>query len=64
MDTVFLQANTPTKKVVPSTDCQSLPKEVCGPETCPIVKGERICRDQVKNVEFTHTRDERELFWS
>ncbi len=40
------------KKVVPRTECNAVPKKVCGPETCPIVKGERRCRDETRHVRF------------
>jgi len=38
------------RKLSRSTDCKSVPREVCGPEACPIVKGDRICRNEVKTV--------------
>ncbi len=34
----------------PAAECQSVPVEVCGPELCPIVKGERVCRSVVRHV--------------
>ncbi len=37
-------------KVTPITECRQEETQVCGPEVCPIVKGERICRDVVKTV--------------
>ena len=32
-------------KLSRSTECKSVPREVCGPEACPVVRGDRICRD-------------------
>ena len=37
-------------KLTPETDCRQESKEVCGPEVCPIVKGERVCANEVKTV--------------
>ncbi len=37
-------------KLTPKTECKKEVAKVCGPETCPIVKGERICKDEIKTV--------------
>ena len=37
-------------KLSRSTECKSVPREVCGPEACPVVRGDRICRNEVKTV--------------
>lgn len=42
--------NVKSTKVVPKQDCNSVPKKVCGPEVCPITKGDRKCRDEVKHL--------------
>ena len=47
---VCSKSTGPSKKVMPKTECRSLPKDVCGPETCPIVKGDRKCRNEIKHV--------------
>ncbi len=44
-----LETQTSTK-VTPKTECRKEAAEVCGPEVCPIVKGERRCRSEVKTV--------------
>ncbi len=35
---------------MPKTVCDAKPKKVCGPETCPLEKGDRKCRDEIKHV--------------
>ncbi|XP_059084787.1 uncharacterized protein LOC131881833 [Tigriopus californicus] len=37
-----------SKKLTPEMDCRQEAREVCGPEICPIVQGERICVDELK----------------
>ncbi len=32
------------------TDCKKFPRLICGPETCPLVKGERTCKNKFKTV--------------
>ena len=32
-------------KLSRSTECKSVPRRVCGPEACPVVRGDRICRN-------------------
>ena len=39
-----------TTKVVPSEECNVVPREVCGPERCPIVKSEPTCITETKFV--------------
>ncbi len=34
----------------PAMECDAVPVKICGPEKCPIVKGDRICRDVVRHV--------------
>ena len=36
--------------MTPDTSCASEPRQVCGPELCPIVRGEDVCRDEVREV--------------
>lgn len=36
--------------MTPDTGCESVPKEICGPEACPVVRGEDVCRDEVQEV--------------
>ncbi len=43
------QKNT---KLTPKTECRKEMAEVCGPEACPLVKGDRICRDEIKTVKI------------
>ena len=38
------------KKKTPKTECGVKQTEVCGPEACPIVKGEKMCRNEVRTV--------------
>ena len=48
-----LQCSIETKNQVvmtPDTSCKSEPRQVCGPEVCPIVHGEEVCRDEVQEV--------------
>eukprot|EP00095_Tigriopus_kingsejongensis_P005672 snap_masked-scaffold377_size191454-processed-gene-0.8 protein:Tk05672 transcript:snap_masked-scaffold377_size191454-processed-gene-0.8-mRNA-1 annotation:"PREDICTED: uncharacterized protein K02A2.6-like" len=35
-------------KLIPETDCHQMNKTVCGSESCPILKGERVCIDELK----------------
>eukprot|EP00095_Tigriopus_kingsejongensis_P009793 maker-scaffold2076_size21391-snap-gene-0.6 protein:Tk09793 transcript:maker-scaffold2076_size21391-snap-gene-0.6-mRNA-1 annotation:"hypothetical protein" len=35
-------------KLIPETDCHQKNMTVCGSESCPIVKGERVCVDELK----------------
>eukprot|EP00095_Tigriopus_kingsejongensis_P011251 maker-scaffold550_size154339-snap-gene-0.20 protein:Tk11251 transcript:maker-scaffold550_size154339-snap-gene-0.20-mRNA-1 annotation:"hypothetical protein" len=35
-------------KLIPETDCHQKTMTVCGSESCPIVKGERVCIDELK----------------
>eukprot|EP00095_Tigriopus_kingsejongensis_P010407 maker-scaffold203_size261420-snap-gene-0.9 protein:Tk10407 transcript:maker-scaffold203_size261420-snap-gene-0.9-mRNA-1 annotation:"hypothetical protein" len=35
-------------KLIPETDCHQKNMTVCGSESCPIVKGERVCTDELK----------------
>ena len=39
-------------KLSKTTECKKVPREVCGPEACPIVPGPRICRDEIKTASF------------
>ena len=36
--------------VTPKTECRKVATKVCGPEVCPIVKGERVCKVKVETV--------------
>jgi hypothetical protein len=45
--TISQQTNAKLSK---STDCNSVPREVCGPEACPIVSKGKICRNEIKTV--------------
>ena len=47
---VCTQTKETNKKAIPHMACDARPKEVCGPEICPIVKGDRKCRDEVRHV--------------
>jgi hypothetical protein len=33
-----------------TTDCNSVPKKVCGYQACPIVSAGQICRNEIKTV--------------
>ena len=35
---------------MPNTTCNSVPREICGPEVCPVVEGEEVCWDEIKAV--------------
>ena len=35
-------------KTVPSTECSHLPRRVCGPALCPLVKKDPVCEDRVR----------------
>eukprot|EP00095_Tigriopus_kingsejongensis_P006400 snap_masked-scaffold1351_size46012-processed-gene-0.1 protein:Tk06400 transcript:snap_masked-scaffold1351_size46012-processed-gene-0.1-mRNA-1 annotation:"hypothetical protein" len=35
-------------KLTPETDCRQEVREVCGPETCPLVQGPRVCANEIK----------------
>ena len=37
-------------KRVPETSCSHIPRKVCGPALCPLVKKDPICEDRVKMV--------------
>ncbi len=37
-------------KLTPKTNCRKEVAEVCGPEACPIVKGDMVCKSEIKNV--------------
>ena len=32
------------------TECSKEPREVCGPESCPLVQGEQECETETKTV--------------
>jgi hypothetical protein len=36
------------KKYTQKTSCDKVVREVCGPEVCPLVKGDRMCTEEVK----------------
>ena len=42
------------KKVHPETECRKIPRQVCIPNNCEMVKGDEVCRDedkvQIQNV--------------
>ena len=35
---------------VPETECKKIQTPVCGPEACPLTKGDPICFDEIKEV--------------
>lgn len=35
---------------IPDTKCSRVNREVCGPESCPLVQGEDVCRDETAMV--------------
>jgi hypothetical protein len=37
-------------KLSKSTNCNSVPRKVCGPEACPIVNEGNSCRNEIKTV--------------
>ena len=37
-------------KVHPKTECSHKENRVCGPEECPLIRGEKKCREEVKTV--------------
>ncbi len=37
-------------KLTPKTECNKVEVQLCGPEACPIVKGERICTNEIRTV--------------
>jgi hypothetical protein len=45
--TVSQETNTKMSK---QTDCNKRPREVCGPEVCPLTRGENACNQEVKKV--------------
>jgi hypothetical protein len=45
--TVNQETNT---KMSQETDCNKRPREVCGPEVCPLTRGENDCNQEVKKV--------------
>ena len=45
------------EKVVPKTECRSLPKEICGPKNCPIIKGDRRCWNKTRHVSEKEKRN-------
>ena len=32
------------------TECKKEPREVCGPESCPLVQGDKVCNTETKTV--------------
>ncbi len=42
-------------KLSKTTECKSVPRKVCGPEACPIVKRDPICRNEIKTVRLEST---------
>ena len=38
------------------TECTKEPREVCGPESCPLVQGEKECETETKTVSKTFER--------
>lgn len=38
------------KEFVPEVKCRKLETQVCGPEKCPLTKGEPVCYDEMKQV--------------
>jgi hypothetical protein len=48
---VAQETNTKMSK---STDCNKRPREVCGPEVCPLTRGENSCNQEVKKVNFDY----------
>ncbi|XP_059088675.1 uncharacterized protein LOC131884809 isoform X1 [Tigriopus californicus] len=35
-------------KLTPETDCRQEVREVCGPESCPLTQGPRVCANEIK----------------
>ena len=47
---VMKMSNT---KLTPQTDCRQESREVCGPEACPIIKGDIICGNEIRTVNMS-----------
>ena len=45
------------KKYTKDTECRKEPREVCGPESCPLVQGEKECETQTKTVSKSFNTD-------
>jgi hypothetical protein len=35
---------------MPDVQCRSIENQVCGPEKCPLEKGEEVCFDELRQV--------------